>query len=124
MVDDRDREAMDAYSAAVTTVVKRVLPSVASLGSGRGYEGAWQRECVDRRWLHVDQRHVVEGSSAVTAAFVNGTETTVDVIGQMPSPIWPCCALEVSARPVTLGDASQLQVGQLVVAVGNRWARR
>ena len=121
MVDDRDHEAMDAYSAAVTMVVQRVLPSVASLGPVAAGRGRRQRECVDRRWLHADQRaHVVEGSSAVLAAFANGTELTADVVGKDAfSDLAVLRARGEVPSPVTLGDASQLRVGQLVVAVGN-----
>jgi S1-C subfamily serine protease len=64
--------------------------------------------------------HVVEGSSAVMAAFANGTETTADVVGKDAfSDLAVLRARGEVPDPVTLGDASQLQVGQLVVAVGN-----
>jgi len=64
--------------------------------------------------------HVVEGSSAVVAAFANGTETTADVVGKDAfSDLAVLRARGEVPGPVTLGDASQLQVGQLVVAVGN-----
>jgi S1-C subfamily serine protease len=64
--------------------------------------------------------HVVEGSSAVMAAFANGTETTADVVGKDTfSDLAVLRARGEVPGPVTLGDASQLQVGQLVVAVGN-----
>src|SRR4029453_7387397 len=83
MVDDRDREALDAYSAAVTTVVKRVLPSVASLRvRSRLGEGAGSASVLTDDAFMLTSAHVVEGSSAVTAAFVDGTETTVDVVGR------------------------------------------
>jgi S1-C subfamily serine protease len=64
--------------------------------------------------------HVVEGSSAVIASFANGTETTADVVGKDAfSDLAVLRARGEVPDPVTLGDASQLQVGQLVVAVGN-----
>src|SRR5688500_15441982 len=77
MADERDREAMDAYSAAVTTVVRRVLPSVASLRvRSRLGEGAGSASVLTTDGFMLTSAHVVEGSSAVMAAFANGTETT------------------------------------------------
>ena len=83
MVDDRDREAMDAYSAAVTMVVQRVLPSVASLRvRSRLGEGAGSASVLTADGFMLTSAHVVEGSSAVLAAFANGTEMTADVVGK------------------------------------------
>ena len=66
MVDDRDREALDAYSAAVTTVVQRVLPSVASLRvRSRFGEGAGSASVLTDDGFMLTSAHVVEGSSAV-----------------------------------------------------------
>ena len=74
MADERDREAMDAYSAAVTTVVQRVLPSVASLRvRSRLGEGAGSASVLTTDGFMLTSAHVVEGSSAVMAAFANGT---------------------------------------------------
>jgi S1-C subfamily serine protease len=83
MADERDREAMDAYSAAVTTVVQRVLPSVASLRvRSRLGEGAGSASVLTTDGFMLTSAHVVEGSSAVIASFANGTETTADVVGK------------------------------------------
>ena len=121
MVDDRDHEAMDAYSAAVTMVVQRVLPSVASLRvRSRLGEGAGSASVLTADGFMLTSAHVVEGSSAVLAAFANGTETTADVVGRDAfSDLAVLRARGEVPSPVTLGDASQLRVGQLVVAVGN-----
>ena len=121
MADDRDREALDAYSAAVTTVVQRVLPSVASLRvRSRLGDGAGSASVLTADGFLLTSAHVVEGSSAVVAAFANGTETTADVVGRDAfSDLAVLRARGDVPGPVTLGDASQLQVGQLVVAVGN-----
>ena len=121
MADERDREAMDAYSAAVTTVVQRVLPSVASLRvRSRLGEGAGSASVLTTDGFMLTSAHVIEGSSAVVAGFANGTETTADVVGKDAfSDLAVLRARGEVPGPVTLGDASRLQVGQLVVAVGN-----
>jgi S1-C subfamily serine protease len=64
--------------------------------------------------------HVVDGVNSAIAAFANGTESTADVVGRDPfSDLAVLRARDDVPRPVTLGDAAQLRVGQLVVAVGN-----
>ena len=65
--------------------------------------------------------HVVDGAESGTAAFADGTETSIDVVGSDPlSDLAVVRARSaVPIGPVTLGDADGLRVGQLVVAVGN-----
>jgi S1-C subfamily serine protease len=121
MIDDRDREALDAYSAAVTHVVQQVLPSVASLRvRSRFGDGAGSASVLTGDGFLLTSAHVVEGVGTVSAAFSNGNEVTADVVGR--DAFSDLAVLRTRAEvpdPVTLGDATKLQVGQLVVAVGN-----
>jgi S1-C subfamily serine protease len=121
MIDDRDREALDAYSAAVITVVQQVLPSVASLRiRSRFGDGAGSASVLTGDGFLLTSAHVVEGVSTVVAAFADGSEVTADVVGRDAfSDLAVLRARAEVPSPVTLGDASRLQVGQLVVAVGN-----
>jgi S1-C subfamily serine protease len=121
MIDDRDRELLDAYSAAVTGVVQRVAPSVASLRvSTRRGEGAGSASVLTADGFLLTSAHVVDGATSAAATFANGNESTADVIGRDPfSDLAVLRARGEVPAPVTLGDAGQLQVGQLVVAVGN-----
>jgi S1-C subfamily serine protease len=121
MIDDRDREALDAYSAAVTHVVQQVLPSVASLRvRSRFGDGAGSASVLTGDGFLLTSAHVVEGVSTVTAAFSDGSEVTADVVGKDAfSDLAVLRARAEVPTPVTLGDATKLQVGQLVVAVGN-----
>jgi S1-C subfamily serine protease len=121
MIDDRDRELLDAYSAAVTGVVQRVVPSVASLRvpSRRG-EGSGSASVLTADGFLLTSAHVVEGVNSAVAGFANGTESIADVVGCDPfSDLAVLRARGDVPGPVSLGDATQLQVGQLVVAVGN-----
>src|SRR5215216_2270919 len=121
MIDDRDRELLDPYSAAVTGVVQRVVPSVASLRvpSRRG-EGSGSASVLTADGFLLTSAHVVEGVNSAVAGFANGTESIADVVGRDPfSDLAVLRARGDVPGPVDLGDASQLQVGQLVVAVGN-----
>ena len=121
MIDDRDREVLDAYSAAVIGVAQRVLPSVASLRvRGRRGEGSGSASVLTADGYLLTSAHVVEGATQATAAFTDGTEVTADVVGR--DPLSDLAVLRAQADvppPVELGNASQLQVGQLVVALGN-----
>ena len=121
MIDVRDREALDAYSSAVTHVVQQVLPSVASLRvRSRLGDGAGSASVLTSDGFLLTSAHVVEGGSTVTAAFSNGSEVTADVVGRDAfSDLAVLRARGEVPSPVTLGDAAKLQVGQLVVAVGN-----
>jgi len=68
----------------------------------------------------ITSAHVVEGSDRGGAAFVDGWETGFDVVGRDPLSDLAVLKLEeADAQPAKLGDASDLEVGQLVVAVGN-----
>ena len=122
MIDDRDREVLDAYSAAVIGVAQRVLPSVASLRvRGRRGEGSGSASVLTADGYLLTSAHVVEGANQATAAFTDGTELTADVAGR--DALSDLALLRARSTdvppPVELGDASLLQVGQLVVALGN-----
>ena len=121
MIDDRDREALDAYSSAVTHVVQQVLPSVASLRvRSRLGDGAGSASVLTSDGYLLTSAHVVEGVNTVSAAFSNGSDVTADVVGRDAfSDLAVLRARDEVPSPVTLGDAAKLQVGQLVVAVGN-----
>jgi S1-C subfamily serine protease len=68
----------------------------------------------------VTSAHVVEGSGHGVAAFSDGRETPVSVIGSDPlSDLAVLRAAGGGLSPATLGDAADLRVGQLVVAIGN-----
>jgi S1-C subfamily serine protease len=117
----RDDDALDAYSQVVTGVAARVLPSVASLRVelGRG-EGSGSASVLTADGFLLTSAHVVEGARAVEAAFTDGTEVAVDVVGRDPlSDLAVLRARGSVPRPVALGDAARLRVGQLVVALGN-----
>ncbi|WP_131747290.1 trypsin-like peptidase domain-containing protein [Frankia sp. Cppng1_Ct_nod] len=122
-------DPMDAYSQVVTHVAATVSPAVASLRvrTVRG-EGAGSAVVFTDDGFLLTSAHVVDsgrgnaGIRGVTgmAEFADGTESQVDVIGADPlSDLAVLRARGTTPPPATLGDASMLTVGQLVVAVGN-----
>jgi S1-C subfamily serine protease len=114
-------DALDAYSQVVTTVAARVLPSVAALSVRTPWGGGAGSGVVftDDGFL-LTNSHVVSGAEGGRAEFGDGTEARFDVVGA--DPLADLAVLRVhggTAPPATLGDADQLKIGQLVVAIGN-----
>jgi S1-C subfamily serine protease len=118
---DSEREAFDAYSRIVTTVAATVLPSVAavSVRTARGGGAGSAVMFTDDGFL-LTSAHVVEGANGGDATFGNGAEGKFDVVGRDAfSDLAVLRARVTGATSATLGDADQLRIGQLVVAVGN-----
>jgi S1-C subfamily serine protease len=113
--------ALDAYSTVVTSVAERVLPAVASLRVGRaGRGGAGSAVVITPDGFLVTSAHVVAQGGSASASFIDGTEYEVDVIGADPlSDLAVARARGATLEPLKIGNADQLRVGQLVVAVGN-----
>jgi S1-C subfamily serine protease len=122
-------DPLDAYSQAVTSVAAKVLPSVAALavrtprGAGAGSGVVFTDDGFLLTSAHVvsdGDGRVITSGAAGTAAFADGTETRFDVVGADPLADLAVLRTHVTgAPPATLGDADQLKIGQLVVAVGN-----
>jgi S1-C subfamily serine protease len=119
-----EEQALDAYSATVTSVAERLLSSVASLRVGRPEsrrpEGAGSAVAITPDGLLVTSAHVVERASHGVAAFADGAQYEMEVVGlDALSDLALVRAASASVTPVEVGDADRLRVGQLVVAVGN-----
>ena len=120
-----DQEALDAYSQTVSSVAERMLPSVASLrvhrssGAPRS-EGSGSGIVISPDGFMLTSAHVVQGTSGITAAFADGGEYEVDVVGSDPlSDLAVIRARSTQLPAAVIGDADRLRVGQLVIAVGN-----
>ena len=122
----REAAALDAYSRVVTSVAEALTPSVASLRmkrrvrGGRRAEGAGSAVVVTPDGYLLTSAHVVAGSDGGTAVFVDGRSLDLEVVGT--DPLSDLAVVRVGADDLPaagLGDADDLRVGQLVVAVGN-----
>lgn len=117
--------ALDAYSRTVIAVADALGASVANLQvrrrTRRGQAmGAGSGVAISADGFVVTSAHVVEGSAHGVASFSDGHETPVSVVGSDPlSDLAVLRADGGDLAPATLGDASGLRVGQLVVAIGN-----
>jgi serine protease Do len=111
-------EALDAYSRVVIGVAERVGPSVANLRIGR--RGGGSGVVVTPDGFLLSNAHVVSSRGRVRATFTDGSESSVTVIGA--DPLSDLAVLRADGEgfvAATLGDAAELRVGQLVVAIGN-----
>jgi serine protease Do len=121
-----DEQPLDAYSRVVTEVSRRLSPSVANLRvsrrvrGGRRLDGGGSGVVITPDGFVLTSAHVVAGTDKGVASFVDGRELTVEVVGS--DPLSDLAVLRAESSDLTaaeLGDAETLQVGQLVVAIGN-----
>jgi S1-C subfamily serine protease len=125
LVSLEEETPLDAYSRVVTEVARRLSPSVANLRvsrriRGRRVQGGGSGVVITPDGFVLTSAHVVEGADGGVASLMDGRELTVTVVGSDPlSDLAVLRAESGDLTPAELGDAEALQVGQLVVAVGN-----
>src|SRR5881398_999287 len=112
---------LDAYSRVVTEVARSLAPSVANLRvRQRRALGGGSAFVIAPDGYLVTSAHVVEGGATGRASFTDGRDARFTVVGA--DPLSDLAVLRTEDRdlvPAQLGDADELQVGQLVVAIGN-----
>jgi S1-C subfamily serine protease len=118
--------ALDAYSQVVVSVAEQLTPRVAALQvsvrrrDGSIAAGAGSGVVFTNDGFLLTNAHVVGKAEAGQAAFADGTTVPFRVVGSDPlSDLAVVRADGATPAPARLGEASQLRVGQLVVAVGN-----
>src|SRR4051812_30944216 len=119
-------EALDAYSRVVTRVARDLAPSVANLRvvrrlrGGRSAVGGGSAVVIAPDGYLVTSAHVVEGVRRGEASWVDGREARFEGVGADPLSDLPVLRAELPGLvAATPGDSGGLQVGQLVVAIGN-----
>jgi|RhiMetdeSRZDD1v2_1073273.scaffolds.fasta_scaffold102441_4 S1-C subfamily serine protease len=124
---DGEAAALDAYSRAVVGVAESLAPAVASLRVQRRTRrgslpvGAGSGVALTHDGFILTSAHVVAGpASGGRASFTDGRELRFSVIGRDSlSDLAIVRAEDGGLTPAALGDADELRVGQLVVAIGN-----
>jgi serine protease Do len=117
-----ETEALDAYSRVVTFVAESVSPSVANLRiRRRGAAGGGSGVVITPDGFLLTSAHVVgRGGGRIHGSFTDGRELALRLVGADPlSDLAVLRADEPAPEPAPLGDAAELRVGQLVVAIGN-----
>ena len=110
---DTVREAVIARVRPAVVEVKVTTPNGGALGSG---------VIIDQRGYIITNHHVVEGAQQIQVVLYDGTALPAQLVGASS----PDDLAVVKVTPprgnltvATLGDSSQLRVGQEVLAIGN-----
>jgi S1-C subfamily serine protease len=116
--------ALDAYSQIVVGVAAGLTPRVASLRvpqeGSRGAQSQGSAVVFTTDGFLLTNAHVVGTASRGTALFSDGTTVPFTVVGADPlSDLAVLRAHGGTPEPAELGEADDLVVGQLVVAVGS-----
>src|SRR5215470_424288 len=116
---------LDAYSQIVVGVAAELTGKVASLrvprrDSGRRGESLGSAVLFTSDGFLLTNAHVVGNAQSGTASFGDGTSAPFTTVGADPlSDLAVLRAAGPTPPPAKLGEADELVVGQLVVAVGN-----
>ncbi len=109
---------------ALTSLYQQANPAVVyiltSTGSGSGF-------VYDEDGHIVTNNHVVEGSQQVEVVFSSGERSIADVKGTDADSDLAVLKVEDMPEgidPLPLGDVNQVQVGQIVVAIGNPYGEQ
>ncbi|MDP8972335.1 MAG: trypsin-like peptidase domain-containing protein [Actinomycetota bacterium] len=132
----QEPEELDSYSRTVREVTERLSPAVISVGStnGRGGGSGVILGTGEGTATAVTNSHVVRGLAAagsgqggktgrggLRATLADGSQASVEVLGDDPPSDLAVIRFEPEVEPAVapLGEAGNLVVGQLVVAIGS-----
>jgi S1-C subfamily serine protease len=117
---DRDARLLDAFSQAVISVVQAMAPAVISVQGRGGRGGGGSGFLISSDGLAITNCHVADGRSRLTGVTHDGDRIDAELIGDDAANDIALIRLQARDLPTAeLGDSDQLQVGQLVVAIGS-----
>ncbi len=124
MIDES--RIFDSYSQTIIRALKKVGPSVASISVTKKINGNDQGSMgsgfiISREGYILTNNHVVSDSSDIRVSLTNEETLKAELIGTDPPTDVALIKVysDKNLPQVDLGDSQHLQVGQLVVAIGN-----
>lgn len=108
-----------AQEQAFINVYDQVNPAVVNIAIGSGQGSGF---LYDQQGHIVTNNHVVAGGGDILVTFSDGSQSSARVVGTDPDSDLAVIRVEqfpANVIPVTLADSDALQVGQLVIAIGN-----
>ena len=123
----RDANLLDAYSQAVIGVVGRVGPAVLSVGGhpSEAERGQGSGFLITGDGFALTNSHVARGRSRLRVTTEDGDALEARLIGDDSATDLALIRLAARDLPYSeLGDSTTLQVGQLVIAMGNPFGFR
>lgn len=127
--DNSDPELMDAYSRAVINATNKVSPSVAQIinhqkttqaSRERPQGGTGSGVLISSEGFIVTNSHVVNGAHELEVNLPDGSSHQAELKGDDPSTDIAVIRIYGKNFPYAkFGDSSKLNVGQLVIAIGN-----
>jgi S1-C subfamily serine protease len=128
-LESRDIELLDAYSRAVVSAAEKISPSVVKIDvtqrvntrrGEREAHGGGSGFIFTPDGLILTNSHVVHGATRMEVSLNDGRQFLASTIGDDPATDIAVIRIEGPGLiAVPLGDSQQLQVGQLVIAIGN-----
>jgi serine protease Do len=129
-----DASTVDAFQGTLEQVYKEVNPSVvsvvvienasasSSLGTGQSQTVLGSGFVWDTEGHIITNNHVVDGANQISVRFADGTIASANVIGTDVNSDLAVLKVDMPAdalQPVQLADSTQVQVGELAIAIGN-----
>lgn len=117
-----DNQLLDSYSRTIAAVVRRVAPSVVNIRvlSGERGTGGGSGFILARDGFILTNSHVVYGAREIEVTLRDARVYPARLIGTDPETDLAVIRIDAPNLPhVRLADSSQIQVGQIAVAVGS-----
>jgi S1-C subfamily serine protease len=117
-----DAQLLDTYSQTIAAVVRRVAPSVVNIRvlSGERGQGGGSGFILARDGFILTNSHVVHGAREIEVTLRDARVYPAQLIGTDPETDLAVIRIDApEVQHVRLADSSQIQVGQIAVAVGS-----
>jgi len=122
-----EADVFDAYSRAVIGAVSAVGPAVVNIecrfparDGNRSPRGSGSGVIFTPDGFLLTNSHVVRDATKIRALLADGRDASATLIGEDPHTDLAILRIDTpSLAHATLGDSASIQVGQLVIAIGN-----